>query len=146
MPTFNVQAFLGSPGACRRVRDYRRGETVFQQGDACDDVHYIQRGGVQFSVRSKAGGVVLVGLWGPGDFFGEECLAGQRVRTVSATAVTPCDIVHVDKGRMAHLLQAQRAMAERFIVHMLSRNERIEADLVEQMLARRRADVQRGSL
>ena len=119
---------------------------MFQQGDACDDVHYIQRGGVQLSVRSKAGGVVLVGVWGPGDFFGEECLAGQRIRTGSATAVTPCDIVHVDKDRMAHLLQAQHEMAERFIVHMLSRNERIEADLAEHMLASRRTSFQRGSI
>ena len=119
---------------------------MFQQGDVCDDVHYIQRGGVQLSVRSKTGSVALVGVLGPGDFFGEACLTGECLRTGTATAMTPCDVVRVDKFRMGQLLQAQHAMSERFIVHMLSRHERIEEDLVEQMLTRRQTSYQRGSL
>ena len=146
LPKFNVKAFLGLPGLGRRVREYRRGETVFQQGDACDDVHYVQRGGVQLSVRSNTGRVALVGVMGPGDFFGEACLAEECIRTGTATAITPSDIVRVDKFRMAQLLHARGAMSERFILHMLSRHERIEEDLVEQMLTRGDTSYQRGSL
>jgi CRP/FNR family cyclic AMP-dependent transcriptional regulator len=144
-PKFSAQIFLGSPGIGRVVREYGRGETVFQQGDACQEVHYIQSGGVQLSVLSKSGSTVPVATLGPGDFFGEGCLSGQRIRNGSATAVTPCVIVSVHKSKMAHLLQDQHAMSDRFISQLLSRNVRIEEDLVEQLLRVRKLTYQQNS-
>src|SRR5713101_8590683 len=98
--TFDVQAFLDSAGIARRIVAYRRGEVIFAQGDACDSVLYIQKGGVKLSVLSATGREAVVGMLGDGDFFGEGCLAGQSVRMGSATAITASSILHVDKARM----------------------------------------------
>ena len=94
---------------------------------------YIQTGGVRLSVLSKTGQEVVTALLGPGDFFGESCLAGQPIRLGTARAVTPCLIRLVSKNKMAQWLQMEHAMADRFIANLLSRNTRIEADLVEQL-------------
>ena len=115
MPAFSAQAFLRSVGIARRVAEYRRGETVFSQGDACEHVMYIQKGGVRLSVRSKAGREAVVATLGSGDFFGEACLAGQPIRTGSATAITPSTILLVDKHKMVRPLHRQHAMSDRFI-------------------------------
>jgi len=133
VPAFDAQAFLDSSGVERTVVEYARGETIFMQGDACNDVHYIQSGGVKLSVLSKTGREAVVAMLGPGDFFGEGCLAGQVVRMGSATAITPSVILIVAKGRMAQLLHRQHAMSDRFITHMLARNMRIEEDLIDQL-------------
>ena len=113
--------------------EYGRGETVYRQGDACEDVLYIQSGGIKLSVLSKVGREAVVAMLGPGDFFGEGCLAGQRVRMGSATAITPSVILLVAKEKMVRLLHKQHAMSDRFISHMLSRNIRIEEDLIDQL-------------
>jgi CRP/FNR family transcriptional regulator, cyclic AMP receptor protein len=115
------------------VAEYGRGETIFTQGDACEDVLYIQTGGVKLSVLSKTGREAVVAMLGPGDFFGEGCLAGQPVRMGSATAITPSVILSVGKARMVRLLHQQHAMSDRFISHMLARNIRIEEDLIDQL-------------
>jgi CRP/FNR family transcriptional regulator, cyclic AMP receptor protein len=133
LPPFDAQAFLDSAGVARRVNDYSRGETVFTQGDRCEDVMYIQSGGVKLSVLSTHGREAVVAMLGPGDFFGEGCLAGQPVRMGTATAITPSVILLVKKGRMIRLLHRQHAMSDRFISHMLARNIRIEEDLVDQL-------------
>jgi CRP/FNR family cyclic AMP-dependent transcriptional regulator len=133
VPAFNAQAFLDSSGIAKTIVEYGRGETIFTQGDACDDVMYIQTGGVKLSVRSKTGRDAVVAMLGPGDFFGEGCLAGQPVRMGSATAVTPSVIHLVGKAKMVRLLHQQHAMSDRFISHMLSRNIRIEEDLIDQL-------------
>ena len=130
---FNAQAFLDSSGVARTVIEYGRGESIFTQGDACDDVHYIQSGGVKLSVLSRNGREAVVAMLGPGDFFGEGCLAGQAIRMGSATALTPSVILLVQKEKMLRLLHKQHAMSDRFISHMLSRNIRIEEDLVDQL-------------
>jgi CRP-like cAMP-binding protein len=132
-PAFNAQAFLDSSGAAKGSRDYGRGETIFMQGDACDEVLYIQSGGVKLSVLSKHGREAVVAMLGPGDFFGEGCLAGQPSRMGSATAITPSTVLVVRKKKMVDLLHKQQAMSDRFISHMLTRNIRIEEDLIDQL-------------
>jgi CRP-like cAMP-binding protein len=130
---FDVQAFFESAGITEKVLPYLPGEPIFTQGDACEHVWYIQSGGIKLSVLSKTGKEAVVAMLGPGDFFGEGCLAGQEVRMGSATAVTPSAILRIDKGLMAHLLHKQHAMSDRFISHILTRNIRIEEDLIDQL-------------
>src|SRR5689334_9672863 len=130
---FNAQAFLDSAGIARTIVKYGRGEAIFTQGDACEHVMYIQSGGVKLSVLSKTGREAVVAMLGPGDFFGEGCLAGQPVRMGSATAITPSVILLINKDKMVRLLHKQHAMSDRFISHMLSRNIRIEEDLIDQL-------------
>ena len=133
VPAFNAQAFLDSSGIEKNIIEYERGATIFAQGDACEDVLYIQAGGVKLSVLSKTGREAVVAMLGPGDFFGEGCLAGQPVRMGSATALTASVILLVGKEKMVRLLHKQHTMSDRFIAHMLSRNIRIEEDLVDQL-------------
>jgi CRP-like cAMP-binding protein len=132
-PPFNARAFLASAGVSKTFAEYGRNETVFTQGDACDHVLYIQTGGVKLSVLSKTGREAVVAMLGPGDFFGEGCLAGQPVRMGSATAITPSVILRITKDAMVKLLHKQHAMSDRFITHMLARNIRIEEDLIDQL-------------
>jgi len=133
LPPFSAQAFLDSSGIAKTLVEYERGASIFTQGDACEDVLYIQTGGVKLSVLSKTGREAVVAMLGPGDFFGEGCLAGQAVRMGSATALTPSVILLVGKEKMVRLLHQQHAMSDRFIAHMLSRNIRIEEDLIDQL-------------
>jgi CRP/FNR family transcriptional regulator, cyclic AMP receptor protein len=131
--TFSAQAFLDSAGVARTIVEYRRADVIFTQGDPCESVLYIQKGGVKLSVLSKTGKEAVVAMLGPGDFFGEGCLAGQSVRMGSATAITASTILFVDKDEMVRLLHQQHALSDRFIAHMLARNIRIEEDLVDQL-------------
>ena len=132
-PRFNARAFLASAGVSKMFTEYGRNETVFSQGDACDHVLYIQTGGVKLAVLSKTGREAVVAMLGSGDFFGEGCLAGQSVRTASATAITPSRILRINKDAMVKLLHKQHAISDRFIAHMLARNIRIEEDLIDQL-------------
>jgi len=132
-PVFNAQAFLDSSGVAKTVAEYGRGETIFRQGDACGHVMYIQTGSVKLSVLSKTGREAVVAMLGPGEFFGEACLAGQPLRMGSATAITPATILLVGKEKMIGLLHKQHTMSDRFISHMLARNIRIEEDLIDQL-------------
>jgi CRP/FNR family transcriptional regulator, cyclic AMP receptor protein len=131
--TFNAQAFLDSAGIARKIVEYRRAEVIFTQGDPGESVLYIQKGGVKLSVLSKTGREAIVAMLGPGEFFGEGCLAGQPVRMGSATAITDSAILLVDKDQMARLLHKQHALSDRFIAHMLARNIRIEEDLIDHL-------------
>ena len=131
--TFDAQAFLDSAGAARKVAAYRRSEVVFAQGDAGDSVFYIQAGGVRLSVVSTAGREAIVAMLGPGDFFGEGGLAGQSVRKTTATALTPTTVLVIGKAEMMRVLRAEHALSDRFIAYMLSRNIRIEEDLLDQL-------------
>jgi CRP-like cAMP-binding protein len=132
---FDAQAFLRSPGIARNIVEYRRGEAIFSQGDTCNHVMYIQKGGVKLSVRSKTGREAVVAVLGPADFFGEGCLTGQPIRMGNATAITRSTILLVDKRKMVGLLHRQRAMSDRFITHMLARNISIEQDLIDQVFS-----------
>jgi CRP-like cAMP-binding protein len=131
---FNAQAFLNSAGIAKHIVEYRRGETIFTQGDACHHVLYIQTGGVKLSVRSKIGREAVVAVLGPDDFFGEGGLAGQAFRMGSASAITPSTILFIDMDKMARLLHRQHDMSDRFIAHMLSRHIRTEEDLIDQLV------------
>ena len=122
----------------RRARRARsssigEGEVVFAQGDACDDVRYLQKGAVKLSVLSQIGKEAVVAMLTPGDFFGEGALAGQSVRIGTATAVVASSVLVIEKDAMARLLHDEPAFADRFLTYMLSRNIRIEADLVDQL-------------
>jgi CRP/FNR family cyclic AMP-dependent transcriptional regulator len=133
VPAFDAQVFLDSSGVAKHVVTYGRRETIFAQGDPCDGVLYIQTGSVKLSVLSKTGREAVVAMLRPGEFFGEGCLAGQALRMGSATAMTPSTILFVAKEKMVRLLHKQHAMSDRFISHMLTRNIRIEEDLIDQL-------------
>ncbi len=130
---FDAQAYLDSTGPARRVVTYRRGDTVFSQGEPAADVRYIQSGGVKLSVLSRIGKEAVVAMLGPGDFFGEGALAGQTVRIETASALVGSRVLIIDTEAMVQLLHDQPDFSDRFIAHMLTRNIRIEADLVDQL-------------
>jgi CRP/FNR family cyclic AMP-dependent transcriptional regulator len=131
--SFNAQAFLDSAGLSKTIVEYHRNEVVFTQGDASDSVMYIQKGGVKLSVLSKTGKEAVVAMLGPSDFFGEGCLAGQTIRIGTATAITPTTVLEIARNQMVKVLHEQHALSDRFITHMLSRNVRIEQDLIDQL-------------
>jgi CRP-like cAMP-binding protein len=132
-PVFNAQAFLDSAGLSKKIVEYGRSEVVFSQGDACQSVMYIQTGGVKLSVLSKTGKEAVVAMLGPGDFFGEGCLAGQALRIGTATAITPASVLVIEKKQMAKVLHEHHDLSDRFIAHMLSRYVRTEQDLIDQL-------------
>ncbi len=132
-PAFDAQAFLDSAGLARTVATYRKGETVYAQGDVCQAVMYVQKGEVKLSVLAKTGRVAIVAVVGPGNFFGEGALAGQALRIGSATANTPTRILVIEKTDMLRLLHEQHGLSSRFIAHLLARNLRIEEDLIDQL-------------
>jgi CRP/FNR family cyclic AMP-dependent transcriptional regulator len=130
---FNAQAFLDSAGVERTIKEFKRAEVVYSQGDAAKSVMYLQEGGVKLSVVSEAGKEAVVAILGPGDFFGEGCMAGQPVRMGTATAVGPSTVLVIDKAAMFKVLHEQHDLSDRFIGFMLARNIRIEEDLVDQL-------------
>jgi CRP/FNR family cyclic AMP-dependent transcriptional regulator len=130
---FNAQSFLDSAGLSRRVVEYRRSEKIYSQGESIRDVLYIQKGGVKLSVVNEVGKEAVVAMLGPGDFFGEGGLAGQVVRTGTATAITPTTLLVIGKKEMIRVLHTEHAFSDRFLAYMLSRNIRIEQDLVDQL-------------
>jgi CRP-like cAMP-binding protein len=130
---FDVQAFLESAGVARRIVRFAQGAVVFAQGSQATSVFYIREGGVKLSVVSSAGREAVVAMLGPGDFFGEGCLAGQPLRMATATAVVPTAVLRIQKREMTRTLHEQPEFSDRFIAHMLARNIRIEEDLVDQL-------------
>jgi CRP-like cAMP-binding protein len=132
-PSFNVQAFLDSAGVARKIKEYPRRETIYSQGDPAKSVMYIQQGGVKLTVVSHAGKEAVVALLGPGEFFGEACLAGHSVRMSTAIAVTPTTLLVIELDEMARVLHDEQGFSDRFIAHMLARNIRVEEDLVDQL-------------
>ena len=130
---FDVEAYLKSTGPARTIARYRRGAIVFAQGDPGNDIRYIQKGAIKLSVLSRIGKEAVVAMLAPGDFFGEGALAGQSVRIGTATAMTPSSVLVIEKEAMIRLLHEEPTFADRFLSHMLARNIRIEADLVDQL-------------
>ena len=131
--SFDLQAFLDSVGTARTVRKYARSAAVFSQGDSANDVFYLQQGSVKLSVLSKTGKEAVVAIFGPGDFFGEGCLAGQPRRMATAAALTASTLLVVEKPQMLEMLHKEPSLADRFLSHMLARNIRIEEDLIDQL-------------
>jgi CRP/FNR family transcriptional regulator, cyclic AMP receptor protein len=130
---FNAEAFLESAGIAQKFRTFGRAESIFAQGDVCDSVMYIRKGGVKLSVTSRAGREAVVAMLGPGEFFGEGALAGQPLRMGDATALTSSLVLILKKDKMLRLLHQKRDLADRFIAHMLATNNRIEEDLLGQL-------------
>ena len=132
-PVFDLKSFLDSTGLGRRVAKFEAKETVFGQGDPASNVMYIQEGGVKLSVVNETGKEAVVAILGPGDFFGEGCLAGQSICMATATTVAPTAVLVIEKDEMIRALHAEHAFSDRFITYMLARNIRIEEDLVDQL-------------
>jgi CRP/FNR family cyclic AMP-dependent transcriptional regulator len=132
-PAFDAEAFLRSAGATRRVATYSKGKVVFSQGQPSDTVMYIQKGAIKISVLSRTGKEAVVAMLGPGDFFGEGALTGQSIRIGTATATTPTTVLVIEKAAMLRLLRDEPTFSERFISYMLTRNLRVEADLVDHL-------------
>lgn len=131
--TFDPKVFLTQAGRERSIFACRKRHVMFSQGDSADAVFYIQRGRVKLAVVSKQGKEAVIGLLGPTDFFGEGCLAGQPIRTATASAITECSIVRVERAAMIRLLHDQPVFSEIFVSYLLSRNLRIEEDLTDQL-------------
>jgi CRP/FNR family cyclic AMP-dependent transcriptional regulator len=132
-PGFDVQSFLASAGVARTNVKFRRSGKIYAQGDPTKGVKYIQEGSVKLSVVNEVGKEAVVAILGPGDFFGEGCLAGQHVCMGTATAIVPTSILFIGKNEMLRVLRTEHALSDLFISHMLARNIRIEEDLVDQL-------------
>ena len=130
---FDVQAFLDSSGISRNVVEYRRSQKIYSQGDPAASVMYLQKGGVKLSVVNEVGKEAVLAILGPGDFFGEGGMAGQSVRMGTAIAITPATLLVIKKNEMIRVLHAEPTFSDRFVSYMLSRNIRIEEDLIDQL-------------
>jgi CRP/FNR family cyclic AMP-dependent transcriptional regulator len=132
-PAFDVKSFLDTAGLGRKVGEFRGKETVFVQGNPAKSVMYLQEGGVRLSVVNESGKEAVVAILGPGDFFGEGCLAGQSTCMTTATTIGITTVLIIDKDEMIRALHAEHEFSDRFIAYMLARNIRVEADLVDQL-------------
>jgi CRP/FNR family transcriptional regulator, cyclic AMP receptor protein len=131
--TLDAKALLAAVGEGVTPRAYRKGQPIFTQGDRADAVFFVQHGKVKVTVLSPQGKQAVIALLGPGDFFGEGCLAGQPVRMATAITLTECSIVRLAKPRMIQALHRDSVFAELFTTYLLSRNIRMEEDLVDQL-------------
>jgi CRP/FNR family cyclic AMP-dependent transcriptional regulator len=127
------EPFLAGISSGKTVVEYGANHNIFSQGDSANSVFYLQRGKVKLAVTSKQGREAVVAILGDGEFFGEGCLAGRRLRIATATAITDCTVARVEKPLMARMLHEQHDFSELFVTHLLSRNIRYEADLVDQL-------------
>ena len=130
---FNAQDFLDSAGVARKVSEYRRNESIYSQGDAAETVMYVQKGGVKLSVVNGTGKEAVVAMFGPTDFFGEGCMAGQTIRMGTASAVTPTTLLVIQKEELLRVLHAEHELSDHFIAYMLAHNIRVEEDLIDQL-------------
>jgi CRP/FNR family transcriptional regulator, cyclic AMP receptor protein len=130
---FDPQVFLDTAGVARKVAEFRRGESIYSQGEAANSVMYIQKGGVKFTVVNGSGKEAVVAMFGPSDFFGEGCMAGQSVRMGTATAITPSTILVIDKNELLRVLHEEHELSDHFIGYMLAHNIRVEEDLIDQL-------------
>jgi CRP/FNR family cyclic AMP-dependent transcriptional regulator len=132
-PDFDPKNFLATIGVGRKVVAFPKKETVFAQGDAADSVFYIQEGKVRLTVVSKTGKEATLGILSEGEFFGEGGLAGQPLRMGSATAMTDCELLRIDKQAMMEALHREHEFSDMFVAYLLARNIRYEEDLVDQL-------------
>jgi CRP/FNR family transcriptional regulator, cyclic AMP receptor protein len=132
-PAFDVQLFLDSAGLGRKVTEFRGKETIFAQGDPANNVMYIQKGAVRLTVVSETGKEAVVATLGPGDFLGEGCLAGQSIRMATATTIPVTTVLVIDKDEVIRVLHEEHEFSDRFIAYTLSRNARVEEDLIDQL-------------
>jgi CRP/FNR family transcriptional regulator, cyclic AMP receptor protein len=128
-----VISFLKSAGIARNLKTYKRKEVIYCQGDSANTIVFLEEGGVKLSVVSKAGKEAVIAVLGAGDFFGERCLAGQSIRMGTATALTSCTLLAIEKKDMLHILHERQEFSDLFISFMLTRNIRAEEDLIDQL-------------
>jgi CRP/FNR family cyclic AMP-dependent transcriptional regulator len=132
-PSFDPKVFLAKADGGRSISKYRKNQIVFSQGEPADSVFYIQAGKVKVTVISEQGKEAIVAVLGPDEFCGEGCLAGQPRRMASATAMTECEIMRLEKGTIIRVLHEEPAFSEMFVAHLLARTIRVEEDLVDQL-------------
>jgi len=122
-----------NPGVKRKVAQYRKGQTIFSQGDTGNSLLYLQSGSVKITVTSSTGKDAVIALLQPGDFFGEGSIAGQPLRVATAVAIAPSSVLEIEKSEMIRVIHGEHEFSDRFVAHMLKRNVRIEEDLVDQL-------------
>jgi CRP/FNR family cyclic AMP-dependent transcriptional regulator len=130
---FDPKKFLATIGEGRKVVAFPKKQTIFTQGDAADAIFYIQKGKVRLTVVSKIGKEATLGILNEGEFFGEGGLAGQPLRMGSATALTNCELLRIDKKAMMLALHREHTFSDLFVAYLLARNIRYEEDLVDQL-------------
>jgi CRP/FNR family cyclic AMP-dependent transcriptional regulator len=128
-----LQTFLDTSGTVRRVAEFRTDEQIYSQGDVAKSVLYIQKGTVKSTVVSASGKAAVIAILGPSDFFGEGCMAGQPVRTATATAITPTTLLTIDKNELLDMIRTQDKLSDHFVGYILSRNNRVEENLIDQL-------------
>jgi CRP/FNR family cyclic AMP-dependent transcriptional regulator len=130
---FNPNKFLSTIDGGRKIEAFPKKQTIFVQGDPSDAVFYIQKGKVRLTVVSRIGKEATIGILNEGDFFGEGCLTAQLLRLCSATAVTDCSIMRIEKKSMMEVLHREHSFSDMFVAYLLTRNIRYEEDLVDQL-------------
>jgi CRP/FNR family cyclic AMP-dependent transcriptional regulator len=131
--SFDPQVFLDTAGVARKIAEFPKSESIYSQGEAANSVMYVQKGGVRLSVVNGSGKEAVVAMFGPRDFFGEGCMAGQTIRMGTAKAVTPTTLLVIEKDELLHALHAEHGLSDHFIVYMLAHNIRVEEDLIDQL-------------
>ena len=130
---FDAKAFLAKVGAGKTILEFQKNQHVFQQGDAADTVFYIQKGRVKLTVLSEQGKEAVVAILEPGQFFGEGCMNGHRLRISTTTAMEHCVVTAITKSAMVAAIHDQPKFSELFMAYLLTRNSRIEEDLIDQL-------------
>jgi CRP-like cAMP-binding protein len=131
--SFDLKLFLDSAGLGSRVGKFGAGETVIAQSDPATNVMYLQEGGVKLTVVNESGKEAVLAIMGPGDFFGEGCLAGQSICMATAVTIAPTTLLVIEKDRMIQVLHEESELSDHFISYVLSRNLRVEEDLIDQL-------------
>lgn len=130
---FDPGAFLAKVGTGKSISELQKGDIVFAQGDVADTVFYIQKGRIKLVVVSEEGKEAIVGILEAGQFFGEACLNGRRFRVATTVALEPSVVTRIPRDAMGRMLEAEPKFAQLFMMHLISRNRRIEEDLVDQL-------------
>jgi CRP/FNR family transcriptional regulator, cyclic AMP receptor protein len=132
--TFNTESFLARAGAGKEILEFKKKQAIFAQGDAAEAVFYIQKGRVKLTVVSKRGKEATIALLGPGEFFGEECIAPiHHLRIATATAIAPVSVMKIGRKEMMQVLGEQPEFSSTFVSFLLARNFRIQEDLIDQL-------------
>ena len=130
---FDPKTFLSTIDGGRKIAAFPKKKTIFAQGDSSDAVFYIQEGKVRLTVVSKSGKEATIGILKEGDFFGEGCLTGQHLRLSSATALTDCSVMRIERKSMVEVIHREHTFSDMFVAYLLTRNIRYEEDLVDQL-------------
>jgi len=132
-PSFEPAKFFATTGVGRVISTYPKKDVIFAQGNDANAVFYIKKGKVKVSVASEQGKDAVVAILGPDEFVGEGCLIGQPKRSATASAMTQCEVMRVEKDTMQRMLRGEPAFSKMFVSHILARNARMEEDLVDQL-------------